>query len=402
MKTKYMSLIKKVIICLVILLFVVCFSLSSSFSSFIFESNDHRAVEMIANKLSYSIKINNVDTNKITIKPGGNVINISIKSLNKVDTYYKLMYQNNDSLVVYNLSNNISGIINNEEKNIKLLVINKDQNTTNCSFEVFGGYITRSLDEIIALDNYNEIDRSLAIGDYIEYSPSNNYELDGKYFNAIEPIKLSTINTKWQVYDINDKGEIIIISEDNIILNSDYKLKGSIGYNNAVNLLNDISRYLYSSDNSVEVRNINLEDIESKLNKSLVRYGENLEYLRSISSIYYPTLWEYEKNSVINNESTNGEVGRSEGYIFNDVEYKQVNQIVVKDLIVDETINGSDSYLLSTRYVKGNDNVVEWGIYKIENGKLELKPLYDSSGNETQIPFSIRPIVKLSPNYLAN
>ncbi|MBR4178979.1 MAG: hypothetical protein IKR57_06505 [Bacilli bacterium] len=402
MKTKYMSLIKKVILCLVVLLFVVCFSLSSSFSSFIYESNDHRAVEMIANKLSYSIKINNMNTNKITIKPGGNIINMDVKSLNKVDTYYKLLYKNDDNLVVYNLSDNISGSIkSNEEKTIKLLVLNNTQNSINCTFDISGGYITRTLDEVIIANNYSEINNSLLVGDHIEYHPSNTYELDGKYFGEEGMISLSTIDTRWQIYDISDKGEIIIISENNISFDS-YKLTGAYGYNNAVNLLNDVSKNLYSSDNSLEVRNINLEDVESKFNETLVRYGDNIEYVRELTSINYPTLWEYEKNTIINNENTNGSVHRSESYIINDVNSKQTTQVVVKDLITNssehELING----YLSTRYVYGNGKNIEWGIFSIKNGKVELNPLYDSLGKENDIPFTIRPIVKLSPNYIAN
>ena len=403
MKTKYMSLLKKVIFVLLILLAVVCFSLSSSFSSFIYESNDHRAVEMFANKLSYNIKINNIDTNKITIKPGGNVINMNIKSLNKVDTYYKLVYKNNDDLVIYNLSNNVSGSITSEsEIIIKLLIINKTQNSINCNFEVSGGYITRTLDEVIVSNNYSEIDKSIQIGDYIEYNPSNSYEIDGKYFNKEEVLSISTVPTRWKIYDINDKGEIIIISENNIIIEDSYKLKGALGYNNIVNLLNDVSRNLYSSENSIEVRNVNLEDIESRLNKTLVRNGENLEFTRSLTGINYPTLWAYEKNAVINGENTNGVVGRSESYIFNDVNSKQATQVVIKDLIVDTNEYDLSDCFLSTRYVNDKDKGIEWGVYSIENGKLKLNPLYDLSGKEYEIVFAIRPIVKLSSNYLAN
>ena len=214
-------------------------------------------------------------------------------------------------------------------------------------------------------------------------------------------ISLSTIDTRWQIYDISDKGEIIIISENNISFDS-YKLTGAYGYNNAVNLLNDVSKNLYSSDNSLEVRNINLEDVESKFNETLVRYGDNIEYVRELTSINYPTLWEYEKNTIINNENTNGSVHRSESYIINDVNSKQTTQVVVKDLITNssehELING----YLSTRYVYGNGKNIEWGIFSIKNGKVELNPLYDSLGKENDIPFTIRPIVKLSPNYIAN
>ena len=172
MKHKKKFFYKRFVV-LFILLAVVCFSLGASYSNFIYTSSNHRAVEMHMNKLSYNIKVNNVNTNSLEVFTGKNVYNVSITSLNDVNTYYKVALSQNVSNYYYD--GEASGlIVKNGSINFNLVIDSSFDTIVN--IEVFSGYATNSLEEVVVSDNYYEVNNKLSVGDYVSYNNFNNQE----------------------------------------------------------------------------------------------------------------------------------------------------------------------------------------------------------------------------------
>ncbi len=119
---------------------------------------------------------------------------------------------------------------------------------------------------------------------------------------------------EWKVLSVDNKSkEVIIIG----IPTTDHQLinfAGAMGYNNGVCLLNDICAKLYSNTTlGVKARNINIEDIESKMNDKGRQAKEDYltsnqgarEYTKG--NAYYPEIYKYEKDSNIDGtENTSG------------------------------------------------------------------------------------------------
>ena len=414
MKAKYMKFFKRNIIVLVILLIVVFFSFGISYSNFVYNSIDHRAVEMHINKLKYNIKINDENTNNIVLTPGNNTLIINIESLNEVKTYFKLLTLNNDNIDIYYYENEPYGMINeNGNITIKLLTTNKTNENITCELLVSSGYINNTLDDINIPDNYIEIKNKINIGDNIEYKIDETKRYN---YNDLE---LLPIKSNYRILNINDNGTLDIISNEPINLSNQLIFKGSNGYNNIIYLLNNISSSLYSSNYSINIRNLNLDDIEKYTNKTLVNYNEIIKTYNE--NIYIPSLYEQEKNSIINNIHVLGNIDRSENNTYINSNYKIVNSITLNEM---EKINKIDSntfikpiyyelfieknnkyynpYYLLTRYAQANENNVSFGIFSINNNEINKCDLYDTDNNEYDINLMIRPIITLSNNTKIN
>lgn len=414
MKAKYMKFFKRNIIVLVILLIVVFFSFGISYSNFVYNSIDHRAVEMHINKLKYNIKINDENTNNIVLTPGNNTLIINIESLNEVKTYFKLLTLNNDNIDIYYYENEPYGMINeNGNITIKLLASNKTQENVTCELLVSSGYINNTLDDINIPDNYIEIKNKINIGDNIEYKIDETKRYN---YNDLE---LLPIKSNYRILNINDNGTLDIISNEPINLSNQLIFKGSNGYNNIIYLLNNTSSSLYSSNYSINIRNLNLDDIERYTNNKIVNYNGNVKTYNE--NIYIPSLYEQEKNSIINNIHVLGNIDRSENNTYINANYKIVNSITLNEM---EKINKIDSttfikpiyyelfieknnkyynpYYLLTRYAQANENNVSFGIFSINNNEINKCDLYDTDNNEYDINLMIRPIITLSNNTKIN
>ena len=354
MTYKYVNFIKKQIVFLLILLVIVCFSFGVTYSNFIYNSDSHRAVEMFASSLDYELSINN-QNNEVILKPGNNIIHIKLKSLNDVDSYYKIVYDNEFvNIKLYNYDNNI--IKSNEEINFDLIVYNKKKSSNKLTLDVMGGYITKTYDDI-KVTNKNYVSDKLTIGDIVTLN-----------------------NNIFKLLSINEDGsyELICESFDNDILFS-----GPGGYNRYLNLLNDTSLEI---DNAINIRNVSIEDIEKYTKNKIVEYGSSFCYYNA----YYPLLWTMEEYSIINNVSQKYNVSRSEGYI-NEDKYELANSIIVRKIIINkiEFINKKykelfldSDYLLATRYQTSSEESVCFGVLAINENKIILRPLFESDGSE--------------------
>ena len=401
-------------ISLAIILVIVCFSFGKTYSKFIYTSSSNRVAEIFVNKLSYKFTINNKETNEITIPSGNSVLNISMTSLNEKENYFKLFYKENKNISVFLLKGNVSGkISNNEINNIKLFVINKSDSEETLIFDVQSGYITNTLDDIVKPNDESEIKDKINIGDYIEYRPIETILTLEKDYSGSNNIKLETINTNWQILDINDKAEITLISEEPI---NNVSLKGSLGYNNGVYLLNDLCYKLYSSNDSKYVRNLNIEDIEKYLDTDVWNYDIQSNYKTYISNLYYPTIWSKEKNVIIDNTNINGTLNKSESVELSKLNsYKETTlSLTTKNnywssSLIENNFKDKEMYkllikneLLSTRYTSTEEDNIEWGLIGIKDSSVIKNKLYSSDNVNKEITGYLRPIITLKDSVILN
>jgi len=401
-------------ISLAIILVIVCFSFGKTYSKFIYTSSSNRVAEIFVNKLSYKFTINNKETNEITIPSGNSVLNISMTSLNEKENYFKLFYKENKNITIFLLNGNVSGrISNNEINNIKLFVINKSDSEETLIFDVQSGYITNTLDDIVKPNDESEIKDKINIGDYIEYRPIKTTLTLEKDYSGSNNIKLETINTNWQILDINDKAEITLISEEPI---NKVSLKGSLGYNNGVYLLNDLCYKLYSSNDSKYVRNLNIEDIEKYLDTDVWNYDIQSNYKTYISNLYYPTIWSKEKNVIIDNTNINGTLNKSESVELSKLNsYKETTlSLTTKNnywssSLIENNFKDKEMYkllikneLLSTRYTSTEEDNIEWGLIGIKDSSVIKNKLYSSDNVNKEITGYLRPIITLKDSVILN
>ena len=401
-------------ISLAIILVIVCFSFGKTYSKFIYTSSSNRVAEIFVNKLSYKFTINNKETNEITIPSGNSILNISMTSLNEKENYFKLFYKENKNITVFLLKGNVLGkISNNEINNIKLFVINKSDSEETLIFDVQSGYITNTLDDIVKPNDESEIKDKINIGDYIEYRPIETILTLEKDYSGSNNIKLETINTNWQILDINDKAEITLISEEPI---NNVSLKGSLGYNNGVYLLNDLCYKLYSSNDSKYVRNLNIEDIEKYLDTDVWNYDIQSNYKTYISNLYYPTIWSKEKNVIIDNTNINGTLNKSESVELSKLNsYKETTlSLTTKNnywssSLIENNFKDKEMYkllikneLLSTRYTSTEEDNIEWGLIGIKDSSVIKNKLYSSDNVNKEITGYLRPIITLKDSVILN
>lgn len=184
------------------------------------------------------------------------------------------------------------------------------------------------------------IDRTgIKVGDKVNYTPvtsQNTYDLRGEesgygdYDEENYPNKLTNPKNQsiikqdldWKVLNVNDDLSVDIIGipkQDNQVI----YFQGALGYNNAVYLLNDICKTMYSNiELGVEARSVNVEDIESKMNSAGQREKEksieeqvknagwNTETLTGeffAAKAYYPKLYRNQNNSGVDSDELKGD-----------------------------------------------------------------------------------------------
>ena len=147
--------------------------LGMSYSNFIVASENHKVAEMYIGTLKYSMTIDGSTTNTLSVPSGETIVDVTITNENPIDTYYKLIYQNNSNVTIkyyqaYDLdnSNNISKsynkandkIISNNTNTIKLKITNSSTSSQNIIFKIIGGFATNKLDDVVVSANYTIID----------------------------------------------------------------------------------------------------------------------------------------------------------------------------------------------------------------------------------------------------
>ncbi len=406
---RYIKIIRNRIILLTAFLILVCISFSTSYSNFIYKSSNHRAVEMLVNKLDYEFKINNVYTNEISIKPGNIILNTELTSLNEVETKYKLSYSNNSGINIFYLSEAPSGsILPNENKKIKLFVSNTSDKLIKIKFDVASGYSNNPLEDVKIKEGYTEISNTLSSGTNVNYSPVNSndkYVVEKELSGYNKDQNVIKKSSKWKLLNVLDDGSINIISEQSITIdnkNNLLYLSGSNGYNNGVYLLNDICNKLYGSYNA-SARNLAIEDIESNLSKlwdykTYYNPQTNNGYIKYEINTYTPKqylnkLSKSEPGELITEEPYTKEefLEINVDYWTHEMEYSNFN-----GTYYDIFMNPKYNTWLSSRYVNAFDSYALFGLSNIYDNTVSGNILYSSIGDTFTNGNAIRPVVNIS------
>lgn len=413
---KYIKIIRNRIIMLTAFLILVCISFSTSYSNFIYKSSNHRAVEMMVNKLDYEFKINNVYTNELSIKPGNIVVEAEIMSLNEVETKYKLTYKNDNNIHIFYLDDIPSGSINpSETKKYKLFISNTSDKLIKVKFDVACGYANNSLDDVIITEGYKEIKNSFAIGMKVDYTPANSndhYDLDKELTGYVKNQTVYKKTLDWELLNVNDNGTINIISTSPVTIdnkNNLLYLSGSAGYNNGVYLLNDVCNKIYGSYNA-SGRNLNIEDIENNLS-DLWNYKMYYNPQTNNGYISYD-IYTFVPAQFLNNlsKSASGELITEEQFVKEDtltilVDYwtHEMEQDNFKSIYFDVFMNQKYNTWLSSRYVNAFDSYALFGLSNINANVIGGNILYSSMGDTFTNSNAIRPVVTItSAIYLDN
>ena len=380
MKDKYMKFLKKQIVFLLILLVVVCFSFGVSYSNFIFNSPEQRAVEMINTKLEYKININGLETTEYNLVPGNNLLNIEIKSLNEIDTYYKLVYMSGTYDVIYYNTEVNNRISSNDTIILSVLVFNKLDFNQTITFDVLGGFITNRVSDIKVKEGLNEIEKNINIGDIVNINGNDFYLLEVKS----DSIDLVSVNT----YEKEDLSFV-----------------GALGYNNYVVGLNIFASNI-NLGNNLTVRTVNLEDIETYTSPNVIAYDGVKKFYKPSNNIYYPSLLEYEKDVKIDDRKE-GLITRSQTVgvdgIFGTAKEITIKMFNINNINFTNNIYNNiflnKNYYVSTRVPEVNDDKINYNVCKIENNNLKLVTIYDSDNNEYELNTPVKLFVNLESKY---
>ena len=364
MKEKYIKFFKKELVFLLLLLVVICFSFGLTYSNFVYSSEEFRAVEMFTSKLDYE-----VSNKTITAKPGNNLFKISIKSLNNVDSYYKVVVDNIALNTKY-FKNENKIIKANKSIDVYLLIYNKSNKSEKANIDVIGGFITNTYDDIKVGNGYYEVKDNVSIGDEITLN-----------------------NNIYRLLNINDDGSYELVSEVN---DDKVNIEGSYGYNQYIDLINnDINNI----DGCISKKAISINDIEKYTRNQIVDYGNTHFY----SAAYYPVLWSLEESAVIENKQQEVFYGRSEGVTSGN--YEIAPSIIVKDIVInrirfkDEKYNEiflDQNYLLASRYQHTKENTAVWGVLSINEGSIKQNELFESNQQDYVVNGNVRYIITLS------
>ena len=235
-------------------------------------------------------------------------------------------------------------------------------------------------------------------GDYVEYiyDTADDYVLTtdtsvvSKNDVGYSQTVTQSSGLKWRIFNIDDiSGEIELISDTPT--NSTLILKGSPGYTNGVNIINDICEKQYSNQElGITARSINIDDIYNKMNASGNEYIETHTSTKTWESVAVPTLCLYENGLAIDSDTikTNG-LDVSDIYDFEISSWwtTGISSLIVTDSYVslantssyfDDTsiyemiFGNSQYYWIASRYASNTvlSDTVAFGIISVGNNNL--------------------------------
>ena len=153
--------------------------LSVTFSNFIVTSNNHKAAEMYIGTLKYSMTIDGTTANILAVPSGKTIVDVTITNENPIDTYYKLIYQNNSNISikyyestkdtndnVTNYSSPNDKITSSGKNTIKLKITNSSTSSQTITFKIVGGFATNTLNDVTVPAGYTIIEKDTSTNTY--------------------------------------------------------------------------------------------------------------------------------------------------------------------------------------------------------------------------------------------
>ena len=172
------DILKKYMIFIAVLI-GISIVLGMSYSNFIVASENHKVAEMYIGTLKYSMTIDGSTTNTLSVPSGETIVDITITNENPIDTYYKLIYQNNSNVTikyyestkdtndnVTNYSSPNSKITSKNTNTIKLKITNSSTSSQKVTFKIVGGFATNTLDDVTVLTGYTIIGKDTSTNTY--------------------------------------------------------------------------------------------------------------------------------------------------------------------------------------------------------------------------------------------
>ena len=273
-------------------------------------------------------------------------------------------------------------------------------------------------------------DGTIKIGDYVKYTPDTAstdtilQELStysGSSDNTTSTLTQESLN--WRVLDVKD-GQVRLISE--VPTTSTITLSSYKGYNNAVKLIDDTCKELYSNLKlASKVQNLKIEDIQNYLtydytqyentNVDTGKYGGTKIYTDT-SHRTYPNIFKKEKTGWVD-EIQGNELDLSEQpELLNEtktqaeISLKMIQTYWGKSMVEDDFSNsiyynlfinrGSNysTYWISSRCLHANYNDVGFNVRIVDSGNVSANYLYYSGGEERLLTYAFRPVITLKSN----
>lgn len=217
------------------------------------------------------------------------------------------------------------------------------------------------------------------------------------------------------------------------------KQKELFGYNNAVQILNDIGKTCYSNGKiGAKGRSMNIEDIEKVLDKTKwkpedysdtingIQFNTNMGIYRYDKTRYYPYIYKFEKNANIDGIESKSNISRSmqpiednQGgyYLGSTYSREQANSYIeltqsywteaqklidaidnvrYRVLFYDSNVSNELNFYLASRFTRtAVSKEAYFGIQEIEKRNIAGLNLFFSNGNGTSVTRSVRPIVEV-------
>lgn len=256
---------------------------------------------------SISVKVLLINPSSVSLLVGRNI------TLNVEGTEESLIWSIADENIVSNSNGILSGIT---------------KGTTT---------ITVTNEEGNAVSNICEVNvQSIEIGDFVRYTPPSNgvdvywTETGTWYYRVINGYN------SFRVLNKNNDGSIDLIGYGISGNSGRLSFKGALGYNNGVYTLNKVCSDLFKDETKgITARSIKLEDITSKFNQTaknrliqsindiVISLSPDENVVKNLTDntvkysngkTYYPDLFQYEEDGMIEDVSTSGLVKRDESY----------------------------------------------------------------------------------------
>ena len=176
------------------------------------------------------------------------------------------------------------------------------------------GSKTYTKEQTVTVNQYKAVASAL-IGKIVDYKPdtqNTGYDLSTAKsgYSSTQTIDSKYDPTVWKIMEVDENGNITKLLGVPSSSQSRVYFYGSTGYNNGVYLLNDICKSRYGNASlGATARNLNIEDIESRMNSKgiaarnatkgynnqSIQYGTTRKHTGSYTK--YPAIYEQEKYS---------------------------------------------------------------------------------------------------------
>ena len=302
----------------------VCILLTYSLSYFKVNIDNKRAAEMYIGELKYSIEIDGNSTNTLTVPAGETIVDVNVTNQNGVDTYFKLLYLENDNVTIsyYDETKNTSEVYTKYlssgdllEKSLtgtlKLKIINNSSSVQTLTFSVSGGYSTNKLTDVEVPSIYSEITTMVTTStntyfcetntsdplsqglNYVDgqYTYSYMQEMDYIYDLAVaeEVLRWNNIDTNgWGISLTNKKSTDPVISKLCTYINNKPVVSMSYLFSNSQITTLDVSSFNTSkvinmmgmfSDSQIEALDLSNFDTSNVTNMKKMFYYSNAKTL---------------------------------------------------------------------------------------------------------------------------